>query len=59
MVCGYFMYYQVNCPRSLSFAHIVFSEFHMILITKIIFISNIKYVNFVTKYNAFSAEFSS
>jgi len=54
--CGYFVYYQVNCPRNLSFAHIVFSEFLMILITKIIFIRNINYFNFVTKNNTFSVE---
>ena len=50
------MYHQVNCPRSLSFAHMVCSEFHMILMTKIIFISNINYFNFLTKNNAFSVE---
>jgi len=50
------MYYQVNCPRSLSFAHTVCSEFHTILITKIIIISSINYFNIVTKNDAFPVE---
>jgi len=50
------MYYQVNCPGNLSFDHIFCSEFHMILITKIIIKSDVNNFNCVTKCNAFSIE---